>query len=216
MLVDRDNQVVRMINRNSVPQERRVLAGWNKSTRTKQKIVYGVVYIEIFSCRNWQLQWRHCIHAKISCFCKNSSPPIRRPARSDGCRGGQRRGQNLLGLDSVGPRDREAPATPVLLLSEASGRRRAGDDDVSAAPALLPQQQQVRPLTPGHATRAAPRRIRARNSSSLRGRRRRALPILRNSVFLLLGSGFTSAIPLVTSQVASDRFSLPRSFHLGA
>jgi hypothetical protein len=117
---------------------------------------------------------------------------------------------------SVGPRDREAPATPLLLLSEASGRRRAGDDDVSAAPALLPQQQQVRPLTPGHATRAGPRRIRARNSSSLRGRRRRALPILRNSVFLLLGSGFTSAIPLVTSQVASDRFSLPRSFPLGA
>jgi hypothetical protein len=142
---------------------------------------------------------------------------------------------------SVGPLDRTAAGeandvdktysdwTPLDHATEkprrllfCSCQRRAGEEEPatttspSAAPALLLHQQQVRPLTPGHATRAGPRRIRARNSSSLRGRRRRALPILRNSVFLLLGSGFTSAIPLVTSQVASDRFSLPRSFPLGA
>jgi hypothetical protein len=66
--------------------------------------------------------------------------------------------------------------TPVLFLSETSGRRRRrGGDDVSAAPALLLPPIAGTPLTPAHATRAAP--AESQHATPRRRRRRRALPI---------------------------------------
>ena len=128
------------------------------------------------------------------------------------CRHPRRVRQNVLGLDSVGPRDREAPETPVLFLSETSGRRRAEEEAAATtSPALRPLAQPTpgtRPLSPGHATRAAP------DGTPLPPRRRRARPISRCLVFYLLGFWFGSAPPVVASQAAGDRFLLARPLPL--